>query len=303
MFRRYLPLLFVVLVVVATAMIYLLFRDPGGRATTLPASGDNGVEYHAGTDDIAEFRVETEEEYQRALEALGTSNDEIEAWARSRGFPPATYTSSPGTPLERNYRREQDARLRELAEGGDFWAMQFLAARIAPDLPQEAAAWYRQAVVRGSAYAAFRLSGLYRDVAQRISVNDDAQEELVEIARREDPLAFTSLAWLLVAEYEAGLPPGAISATLVSFRSPDEGINQACDRAAGFLATIAADRAALGLGIAARRPPLAVELPEDETIGYCPTEVFPRADFSGCATIRLLGDTGSVLGHRCADAP
>jgi hypothetical protein len=303
MFRRYLPLLFVVLVVVATAMIYLLFRDSGERGTALSASGGNGAESHAGTDDIAEFRVETEEEYQHALEALGTSNDEIEAWARSRGFPPATYTSSPGTPLERNYRREQDARLRELAEDGDFWAMQFLAARIAPELPQEAAAWYRNAVVRGSAYAAFRLGGLYRDVAQRITVDADTEEELVEIARREDPLAFTSLAWLLIAEYEAGLPPGAISATLVSFRSPDEGINQACGRAAEFLAEIVADRASLGLGITASRPPLAIELPGDETIGYCPTEVFPRANFSGCTTIRLVGDAGSVLGHRCADAP
>jgi hypothetical protein len=302
MFRRYLPLLFVLLVVVATAMLYLLFREPVERQVPPRAgAGSSAVEIVDRTVDLIEFHVESEEEYQRALAALGTSNDEIEAWARSRGFPPATYTSSPGTPLERNYRRERDARLLELAESGDFWAMQFLAARLAPESPLEAAEWYRKAVVRGSAYAAFMLGSLYRDVAQWIAINNDDREQVLEIARREDPLAFTSLAWLLIAEYEAGLPPGAISATLTSFQAPDESIMAACGRAADYLATIVAERAALGIGMSALRPPLAIELPDEETIGYCPIDVFPRSDFSGCATIRLVGDLGSVLGHRCAD--
>jgi hypothetical protein len=292
MLGRFLPLLFVVLVALATALVFLVFR--GSEAPAPPALVP-GV----GTDGVPELRVESEEEYQLALEALGTSNDEIEAWARSRGFPPATYTSSPGTPLARNYRREPEAKLRELAVGGDVWAMEFLAARIAPDRPQEAEGWYRQAALRGSAHAAFKLGNLYRELAQWISIHGDDREELLEIARREDPLAYSSLGWLLVAEYEAGLPPGAISATLASFHEPDEGLLESCRRAARLLAELTAGREAEGIVVQRRLPPLAVELPPEETSGYCPPELFPRTDYSACQTIRLVGDAGSVTGHRC----
>lgn len=293
--KRYLPLLFVVLVVVATVVAFLALRD--GKS---PAPAPDAVSSPAvATDEVREFRVESEEEYQLALEALGTSNDEIEAWARSRGFPPATYTTSPGMPLERNYRRERDGQLLELAEGGDTWAMQFLAARISPELPLEAVEWYRKAVIRGSAYAAFKLGTFYEDVARWMAINRDERDEVVEIARREDPLAYTALAWLLVAEYEAGLPPGAMSAALAGFQAPDDALVQSCIRAAGFLAEIHAEREALGLQVERRLPPLAIELPAEETVGYCDPEVFPRTDFSGCEMVRLVGDAGSVLGHRC----
>jgi hypothetical protein len=294
MLKRYLPLLFVLLVVIATVFIYLLFR--GSDAPDAPPGRAGPV---VGPDGVLEFRVESEEEYELALEALGTSNDEIEAWARSRGFPPATYTSSSGRPLEHNYRGAREARLRELAAGGDHWAMQFLAARISPDKPLEAVDWYRKAVVHGSAYSAFKLGTLYRDVARWIAINHDDRDEVVEIARREDPLAYASLGWLLVAEYEAGLPPGSISASLTSFHGPDDGILRSCERAASYLAEIQAEREALGITVAVHKPPLAVELPAEETAGYCPPELFPRADFSGCETIRLVGDAGVVLGHHC----
>src|SRR5690606_17155404 len=150
-------------------------------------------------DGTPEYRVESEQEYELALEALGTSSDEIEAWARSRGFPPAVYTSSQGVPLERTYRRDSEEELLELAAAGDHWAMQFLAARIGPGRPLEAIKWYRNAVVHGSAYSAFKLGNLYEEVARWIAINHDDREEVAEIARREDPLAYTSLAWLLVA--------------------------------------------------------------------------------------------------------
>lgn len=297
MLKRYLPLLFVLLVVVATVVAFLLFRgdDAPDAPAAIPGTAEQGSDGHQ----LPEFRVESEEEYQVALDQLGTSSDEIEAWARSRGFPPAIYTNSPGAPLQRNYRREPDGRLLELAEGGDYWAMQFLAARIAPEMPLEAIEWYRKAVVHGSAYSAFKLGNLYHDVARWITANADAREEVIEIARREDPLAYTSLAWLLVAEFEAGLPPGAMAATLTSFQAPDEGITQACERAARFLAEIRAEREAMQIQIPTRKPPLAMELPAEETVGYCAPEVFPRTDFSDCDTIRLVGDAGSVLGHRC----
>ena len=301
MFKRYMPLLFVILVVIATALVFLLFRDSDApdappRATAPPASRSGPV---VGPDGVPQFRVETEEEYQLALHAMGTSSDEIEAWARSRGFPPATYTNSPGLPLERNYRRTPEPELRKLAAGGDHWAMQFLAAHISPEAPQEAIDWYRKAVVHGSAYSAFKLGTFYHEVARWLLVNHDDRDEVIEIGRREDPLAYSSLGWLLVAEYEAGLPPGSIAASLASFREPDEGITRSCERAATFLAELRAEREAQGISVSPHKPPLVVELPPEETAGYCPPEIFPRADFSGCETIRLVGDAGAVTGHRC----
>lgn len=298
MLKRYLPLLFVLLVAVATALVYLVFRGDAPDAPAPPGPGRAAAPAVA-PDGVREFRVESEGEYELALEFLDTSTDEIEAWARSRGFPPATYTSSPGQPLAQNYRNAREARLRELAEHGDRWAMQFLAARISPDAPREAIAWYRKAVVHGSAYAAFKLGNLYHDVARWIAINQDDRQEVIEIAERDDPLAFTSLAWLLIAEYEAGLPPGAISATLAGFHTPDEAITSSCERAAELLAEIEAERAALDILVSSHKPPLAVELPPEETVGYCPPDLFPRADFTGCETIRLVGDAGAVLGYRC----
>jgi hypothetical protein len=294
MLKRYLPLLFVILVVFATVVAFLLFRETSAPEAPAPVSRDG-----APDDGIPEFKVESEEEYQRALAALGTSTEEIEAWARSRGFPPATYTSTPGTPLERNYRAMREPALRELAEGRDAWAMQFLATQISPEKPLEAIDWYREAAVNGSAYAAIRLSSLYREVARRVEIDHDDREAFIEIARSEDPLSDASLAWLLVAEYEAGVPPGSIAATLASFRAPDDSITRACERAATLLAGLQAEREAREISLPGRKPPLAIELPPEETVGYCPPEIFPRADFSGCETVRLVGDIGAITGHRC----
>jgi hypothetical protein len=295
MFKRYLPLLFVLFVVIATVVAFLLFRDTSAPEAPAPVRRDGAP----AADGVPEFKVESEQEYQRALAALGTSSEEIEAWARSRGFPPATYTSTPGTPLEQNYRAMREPALRELAEGGDPWAMQFLAAHISPERPLEAIDWYRKAVVSGSAYAAVQLSALYREVARRVELDHDNREAFIEIARSEAPLADASLAWLLVTEYEAGVPPGSIAATLTSFRAPDDGIMRACERAATLLAGIEAEREARGISLPVRKPPLAIELPPEEIVGYCPPEIFPRPDFSGCETVRFIGDVGSITAHRC----
>ena len=299
MLKRYLPLLFVLLVVIATAVVFLVLREPEPPTEALPAPTATLPAMRTGTDGIPEFRVESEEEYRHTLAVLGTSEEEIEAWARSQGFPPATYTRLGGEALERNYRRLRNTELRELAQQGDHWAMQFLAADIGPEMPLEAVEWYRRAVVHGSAYAAFKLGNFYRDVARWIAINNDDRDEVVEIARREDPLAYASLGWLLVAEYEAGLPPGAMSATLTGFQAPHEGLTESCLRAAELLAEIQAERAALGLAVPRQKPPLVVELPAEETAHYCDPEVFPRSDYSACQTLRLVGDTGAVTGHRC----
>lgn len=299
MLKRYLPLLFVVVVVLATAIGFLLLRDSRQPTETPEAETEAS---RAGSDGVPEYRVESEQEYELALASMGTSTEEIEDWARSRGFPPATYTNTPGTPLQRSYRREKVDTLLGLAQDGDHWAMQFLAAKIAPDQPLEAVRWYRQAVVHGSAHAAFKLGSLYRDVAVWLQTDSGGRDDVVAIAEQEDPLAYTALAWLLVAEYDAGLPPGSMSSTLTRFHeADDEGILESCRRAARFLAEVSAEREALGIQVAQRRPPLAIELPPEETVGYCPPEIFPRVDFSDCQTVRVFGDAGSVAGHRCTE--
>lgn len=307
MLNRYLPLLFVVLVVIATVVMFFALRDPDESAIPAavpapagdPAPVSSSAFGQPGADGIREFRVASEEDYQRALELLGTGNDEIEAWARGRGFPPATYAATPGLPLEHNYRRESDRQLRQLVAGGDLWAMQFLARRISPEQPQEAIDLYRQAAMLGSAYAAFSLGTFYNEINRWVVLAGDDREELRAIVEREDPVSHASLGWLMVAEYEAGLPPGAMSATLASFHGPNEDVDLACARAAGFLAELHAEREAAGIQVPTRKPPLSIELPPEEIVGYCAPEVFPRSDFSECETIRLVGDTGSLTGHRC----
>jgi hypothetical protein len=297
--KHYTPLLFVVLVVAATAATYLVFRGPDvaeDPSARLPGGAPGqGVT----SEGIAEYRVNSEAEYQAALEALGTSTPEMEAWARTQGFPPRTYTELADPPLARNYSREKDERLLELAEGGDPWAMHFLAVRIGPEMPLEAIEWYRKAIVQGSAYSAVKLGNLYREVAKWALHEAGNTDQVREIAQREDPLAYSSLAWLMVAEYAASLPPGSLSSTLTNFRASDEAITQACIRAAGLLAEVKAERESLGIDVPVRKPPLAVELPSEETVGYCEPEVFPRADYSDCEPIRLVGERGEILAHRC----
>lgn len=297
MLKRFLPLLFVVLVVLATAVVYLALRDDDAMP---PATGEvPAAEFTTSADGLREFRVESEAEFQQVLATLGTSNEEIEAWARTRGFPPGEYTGTLAEPLQHNYAGERPARLRAMAQGGDSWAMQYLAARIARDQPQEAIGWYRQAAVQGSALAAFQLATLYHSIARWVLVAGDDRAELAAIIEREDPVMHSALAWALVAEYEAGLPPGAMSAALAGFQAQDDAIDQACRRGATLLDQLRAERTAAGIAIPQGRPPLAVELPPEEVAGYCAPELFPRADFSGCETFRLAGDSGAVVGHRC----
>ena len=93
-----------------------------------------------------------------------------------------------------------------------------------------------------------------------------------------------------------------MSATLAGFQGPAEGIPQSCIRAAGFLAEIRAEREALGIDVPDHKPPLAIELPPEELAGYCAPEVFPRADYSDCETIRLVGDAGAVTSGRVLGA-
>jgi cell division septation protein DedD len=318
MLKRFLPLLFVILVTLAVVFLFLLFRGPGpaARSDEAPAEPPAASDARApaarrpavvatAEDGVREFEVTSESDYLMALEALGTSPEDIEAWARSRGFPPATFTAAAGMPLPQPYRSYDEDTLRGLAEGGDLWAMQFLAADLASSRPLEAADWYREAAVRGSAFAARELGGLLHDVDRALAGGRQRWSEgtlaaATRLAESEAPLEATALAWLMAAESDASLPPGAFSRTQAGFtgRSPD--VEEACRRAASILADLAAERDSRGVELPPRRPPpFAVELPPEETADYCRAELLPPPDWTGCETVRLVSATGSVTAHRC----
>jgi hypothetical protein len=318
MLKRLLPLLFVVFVTLATVFLFLAFREPPDGPTVTPqapaARGSGGPGPLAGQgvpapDGVTEYRVASEEDYLLALEALGTSPEEIEAWARSRGFPPATFTAAAGIPLDQPYRRYDGDTLRGLAESGDVWAMQFLAADLARARPLEAALWYRAAALRGSVFAARELAGLYHDIDRALATGRTEHWEtgirqgVDALAEAEDPLAATALAWLLAAETEGSLPAGSLALTQAGFHDPTPLIAEACARAGAILAELASRREAAGIEAPPRRPPpFSVELPPEETAGYCAAGTLRRPDYTGCETVRLVSDTGAVTAHRCPGA-
>lgn len=312
MLKRFLPLLFVIFATLAVVFLFLVFRGGDEAADGPPAGGrlpeTPGVPVVAA-DGVPEFRVASEADYLRALEALGTSPEDIEAWARSRGFPPATFTAAAGVRLERPYRRYEEDRLRPLAEAGDRWAMQFLAAKLARSRPLEAAHWYREAALRGSVYAAGELGDLYGDMGRALAQDRTPEWEKAEtnavkaMAREEGPLDAAALAWVLAAETEAALPPGALSRARASYTGESAGVKQACERAARILADLAAERERRGLAAVARQPPpFSVQLPPEETSGYCEGDTLPPPDWAGCETVRLVSPTGSVTAYRCRSA-
>ena len=318
MLKRFMPLLFVVAVTLATVFLFLAFRGPAnetapvaqrpgtGRDPTLETSLPPPGVPRPADDGVPEYRVNSEADYLLVLDALGTSPEDIEAWARTRGFPPATFTAVAGIPLEQPYRRYDEATLRGLAETGDLWAMQFLAADLARARPLEAMEWYRAAALQGSVFAARELGGLYHDIGRSLAMgrtdrwDESTREAVSALARAEAPLEATALAWLLAAESQGALPPASVALTQASFLEPSGLITDACARAAGILADLDAQRAAAGIDAPPRRPPpFSVELPAEETAGYCRPDVLARPDYSGCSTIRMVSDTGAVTAHRC----
>ncbi len=318
MLKRFMPLLFVVFVTLATVFVFLAFREPADEAASVEprpgADQDRNTEAslpppgvpRLADDGVPEYRVNSEADYLLVLEALGTSPEDIEAWARTRGFPPATFTAVAGIPLEQPYRRYDEATLRSLAKTGDVWAMQFLAAGLARGRPLEAAEWYRAAAVQGSVFAARELGGLYHDMDRALATgrtdrwDEDTRAAVDALAGGEAPLEVTALAWLLAAEAQGGLPPGSVALTQASFRESSELVVTACGRAAGILADLDARRASAGIAIPARRPPpFSVGLPAEETAGYCSPDVLARPDYAGCSTIRMVSATGAVTAHRC----
>ncbi len=315
MLKRFLPLLFVVFVTLATVFLFLAFRDPSQEGAPESAGPGQGAVQRpggragqavAGGDGVPEYPVASEEDYLLTLQALGTSPEEIEAWARSRWFPPGTFTATSTLPLEQPYPQYDEATLRSLAEAGDVWAMQYLAAELSRGRPVEAIEWYLAAAVDGSVFALRALGELYYELGQALSRGrtgrwDSETLEAVEaLAAADGPLETAGLAWLLAAEVEGGLPPGSMAVMRARLHETSEAVDQACDRARGILADLAGRRAAADVTLTTRvPPPFSVELPPEETAGYCAPATLPRPDYSACETVRLVSGSGSVTAHRC----
>ncbi|MEJ2515780.1 MAG: hypothetical protein P8080_00790 [Gammaproteobacteria bacterium] len=315
MLKRFLPLLFVVFVTLATVVLFLAFRDPAGPGDdaenagpeqgAIQRPGADAGQAVAGADGVPEYPVNSEEDYLLALHALGTSPEAIEAWARGRGFPPGTFTAASDIPLDQPYAEYDEATLRRLAGDGDVWAMQYLAAELGRTRPVEAIEWNLAAAVEGSVYAVREQGELYYDLDHALERgkterwDEETLGAVKALAAAEGPLDTAGLAWLMAAEVEGRLPPGSLAVTRARFHDRSHAVDEACRRARGILADLAGRRAAANVTFTAAPPPFSVELPPEETAGYCPPDVLPRPDYSGCQTVRLVSGSGSVTAHRC----
>ncbi len=279
--------------------------DPG------PASGPDSAPPRpqpggSGAADPAEimprFELNDQRDFLLVLRALGTSLEDLEAWARTRGFPPATFTTGVGIPLDQPYRRYDQETLRNLAEGGDRWAMQFLAADLRVRAPLESMELYRKAAVSGSVFAARELGMLMRDLDLGVRtsrrMDDDTRAALAQMDAAHD-LAETGLAWLIAAEADGGLPPGYLSAEAVQTTWPDT-LARVCEEAAGLLANLAEERRDQGLGDTGRiPPPFSIAPPGEGLERACPEGVLSDMRAKGCIPVVLTAGDNELEGWRC----
>lgn len=252
---------------------------------------------------VPRFELNGQRDFLLVLRALGTSLEDLEAWARTRGFPPATFTTGVGIPLDQPYRRYDQETLRNLAEGGDRWAMQFLAADLRVRAPLESMELYREAAVGGSVFAARELGMLMRDLDLGVRTSsrmDDATRAALKQMDRTHDLAESGLAWLIAAEADGGLPPGYLSSDAVESTWP-ETLARACEEAAGLLANLAEERRNRGLGDPARRPPpFSVAPPGEGLDRACPEGVVSDMRAKGCVPVLLTAGDNQLTGWRCS---
>jgi hypothetical protein len=252
--------------------------------------------------DQLRFALKDQRDFLLVLRRLGTSLEDLEAWARTRGFPPATFTTGVGIPLDQPYRRYDEATLRDLAAGGDRWAMQFLASDLRVRAPLEAMDLYREAAVRGSVFAGRELGMLYRDLDVGVTRNDrmaDAARTALEQMDAGHDLAETGLAWLIAAEADGGLPPGYFSDAAVAAAAP-EMLARACSEAAGILASLDEERRNRNIGSpGGLPPPFTVAPPADPLIDACPENVLSDLGAKGCVQVLLTGGDRELTGWRC----
>lgn len=205
-------------------------------------------------------------------------------WAAARGYPVADVS---GAPLyEQPYQQYDDRTLQALAQGGDMWAAQILADRLAVTSPAEAIEHYRRAAEAGSIYAMHEMATLYNRVSdKRREVDFNATEQALEqvYAMRDAPVEpeVAGYAWTIVAEMAGSEPMfGALASAQLEQRMQPAQIDEACAIARGLYDELAARRAALGLGDFDRTPPpLVYEDPAREQ--RCPG-LEPALDLSGC---------------------
>ncbi len=287
--------------------------EPPGRTAELAGGGPtepgpprqepSGIPETDLPADVPRFELNGQRDFLLVLRALGTSLEDVEAWARTRGFPPATFTTGVGIPLDQPYRRYDQETLRELAAAGDRWAMQFLAADLRVRAPLESMELYREAAVGGSVFAARELGMLMRDLDLGVRTStrmDDATRAALKQMDAAHDLAETGLAWLIAAEAEGGLPPGYLSADAVENTWPDT-LARACEEAAGLLANLAEERRNRGLGDPARMPPpFSVAPPGEGLDRACPEGVVSDMRAKGCVPVLLTAGDKQLTGWRCS---
>ena len=260
---------------------------------------------HAGEPPVPDqlrFSLNDQRDFLLVLRGLGTSLEDLEAWARSRGFPPATFTTGVGIPLEQPYRRYDEQTLRNLAGGGDRWAMQFLAADLRVRAPLESVELYRDAAVRGSVFAARELGMLFRDLDVGVARNrrmDDATRTALRQMDASHDLAETGLAWLIAAEVDGGLPPGYFSDDAIA-GTPPEVLNRACVEAAGIVANLDEERRSRNIeGPGGLPPPFTVAPPAEPLVRACPEGILSDPQEKGCFPVILARGDRELTGWRC----
>ncbi len=306
----------------AVAGVWLLVRDKapgpepaepvpetiGPRAVVAPPAGPPDPrsapvpDSAAPAPDRLRFTLNDQRDFLLVLRGLGTSLEDLEAWARTRGFPPATFTTGVGIPLDQPYRRYDEETLRNLAGAGDRWAMQFLAADLRVRAPLEAMDLYREAAVRGSVFAARELGMLHRDLDTGLATNrrldDTTRTALAEMDLHHD-LAETGLAWLIAAEVDGGLPPGYFSEQ-VTTGAPAGLLARACVEATSLLADLEDERRGRGIsGPGGLPPPFTVAPPAQALIDSCPEGVLTDLGGEGCIPVILASGDRELTGWRC----
>ncbi len=92
--------------------------DGGPTESGPPRQKPSGIPKTDLRADVPRFELNGQRDFLLVLRALGTSLEDVEAWARTRGFPPATFTTGVGIPLDQPYRRYDQETLREPGRSG-----------------------------------------------------------------------------------------------------------------------------------------------------------------------------------------
>lgn len=257
---------------------------------TPPVSAPAVVEIDGEQAGVVEVDLTDTPDFYSMLQQLGIEDVEerLAEWGVTRGYPMMDDQGNPV--LDQPYDQYDEATLKAFADGGDMWAQQILAERIAASRPAEALELYRQAAVNGSVHAMTEMARLYKTLASSRSgdlpAGDAALEQVYALQDGSDSLTVTGYAWAAVAE-KAGWDPlrGGMTAAFVGARLNDEQIKAACDFADTLYGDLVAERDDRGQGAYDSRPPPVVFDPGATGGTACNEDV--TESLAGCKEIRV----------------